>query len=412
MSTIYDVVVVGAGPAGSSAGYYLASRGLKVLLLDKFAFPRDKTCGDALTPRALRILDEMEILDDLLQVGHSANAVEFIAPKGHAALAPLPRHDRPSDRLLFVPRLLLDNIILERAQAVGAQFQGPVHVTDIQRDGQEMVVTGEHRRQTFSFRSRMVIVAIGANVKLLMRMQLLKKTPQVMLSARAYFEGVSTISDRAQCRFDGVPLPGYGWAFPLADSRANVGVGLFRAGLASLWMPKTAQIAFGTFLKTPAVQTLLSNARQVGPLKGYPLRADFAHSPTFGDGVLLAGEAAGLVNPVTGEGIDYALESGKMAAEHLLDMFAADDLSLTRLRLYDQHLRQRYQRLFVLCDRLRLLYLNPFFLNRVIKTAASNDELMKLYMNIVIENQDVYAGVAPKTLSKVLLGSRKSSPSA
>ncbi|MBA2681568.1 MAG: FAD-dependent monooxygenase [Ktedonobacteraceae bacterium] len=174
MSDIYDVVVVGAGPAGSAAGYYLASRGLKVLLLDKFAFPRDKTCGDALTPRALRILDEMDILDDLFQVGHSANAVEFIAPKGHAALAPLPRQDRPSDKLLFVPRLILDNIILERARAVGAQFQGPVHVTDILRDGSEMVVTGEHRRQTFTFRARMVIVAIGANVKLLMRMKLLK----------------------------------------------------------------------------------------------------------------------------------------------------------------------------------------------------------------------------------------------
>src|SRR5436305_4217050 len=146
----------------------------------------------------------------------------------------------------------------------------------------------------------------------------------MMLCARAYFEGMAEVLDAAQCRFDGVPLPGYGWVFPLSNSSANIGVGFFRAGLTARWMPKTARTVFDSFIETPALQSILAGAQRVGPIKGYPLRIDFARSPTYAERILLVGEAAGLVNPVTGEGIDYALESGKMAAEHLMRMFAAN----------------------------------------------------------------------------------------
>jgi len=250
----------------------------------------------------------------------------------------------------------------------------------------------------------MVIVATGANIKLLLQMGLLKKPPLMMLCARTYFEGMTSISDRVQCHFDGVPLPGYGWVFPLSDSSANVGTGFIRSGLTARWMPTTAREAFDTFIQTPLLQNMLGSAQRVGPIKGYPLRVDFASAPTFSDRVMLVGEAAGLVNPVTGEGIDYALESGKIAAEYLLNMFAAGDLSGNNLKAYDKLLRQRYQDLFVLCNRLRFVYLNPLILNRVVTSAARNRDLMKLVMNIVLENQDVYEGLSPRTMLKVVFG--------
>src|SRR5256885_64573 len=102
MSEMYDVAIVGAGPGGSAAAHYLALRGFNVLLLDKSTFPRDKTCGDALTPRALRILDDMALLDDLLKVGHSLTDIAFFAPKGHSVTAPVPRNESRTDYLLFV----------------------------------------------------------------------------------------------------------------------------------------------------------------------------------------------------------------------------------------------------------------------------------------------------------------------
>lgn len=404
MRDMYDVAIVGAGPGGSSAAHYLAKSGLDVLLLDKFDFPRDKTCGDALTPRALRVLGEMGILDDVLRVGYCLSVVEVIAPKGHSVAAPVPKKDNRSDYVLVVPRLILDNVILQRAVASGAQFESPVRVTDIEQDANGVVVRGECRERLVSYRASMVIVATGANIKLLLRMGLLKKAPLMILSARTYFEGMTSMIDRVQCYFDGVPLPGYGWVFPLSGSSANVGAGFFRSGLTARWMPNTPREAFDTFIQTPPLQKMLTHARRVGPIKGYPLRVDFANAPTFSDRMMLVGEAAGLVNPVTGEGIDYALESGKIAAEHLVSMFAAGDLSCKNLKAYDQLLRQRYQRLFVLYNRLRFVYLNPLILNRLISSVARSQELMKLFMNIVLENQDVYEGLSPRTISKVVFG--------
>src|SRR5439155_891483 len=104
------------------------------------------------------------------------------------------------------------------------------------------------------------------------------------------------------------------------------------------------------------------------------IRVDFARSPTFGERTMIIGEAAGLVNPITGEGIDYGMESGKLAAEYLTHMFAIGDFSLKQLAAFDKQLRQRYQSLFVLCDRLRLLYLNPLFAPRLLQASGPYDQ--------------------------------------
>src|SRR5215472_677489 len=125
MQEMYDAVIVGAGPGGSATAYYLAKEGFNVLLLDKFNFPRDKTCGDALTPRALQILEDMGLLDSLLKVGYRSHQLELISTKGEIASAPFPKSDSMCDYLLVVPRLILDNIILESALTSGASFQAP-----------------------------------------------------------------------------------------------------------------------------------------------------------------------------------------------------------------------------------------------------------------------------------------------
>jgi geranylgeranyl reductase family protein len=403
MSEIYDVVIVGAGPSGSTTAYYLAKAGFNVLLLDKFNFPRDKTCGDGLTPRALHILDEMGLLDTLLRVGYRCYKLELISTKGDTVSAPFPKNENLCDYLLVVPRLILDNIILERALARGASFQTPVRVTGIEQENNTMLVRGEQGAKKITFRAHMVVHATGANTKLLLTTGLLKKIPQMILAVRTYYDGITGAIDAAQCRLDNVPLPGYAWIFPVSATSINVGMGLFRGGLASRWMPKTTHIAFNTFIQSPPLQRLLDGSRQVSPIKGFPIRVDFARSPTYSERTMIIGEAAGLVNPITGEGIDYGMESGKIAAEHLTHMFAIGDFSLKQLAAFDNQLRQRYQRLFVLCDRLRLLYLNPFFVNLIVRALARNDELMNLFMNIAIENQNLSRGLEPSTIAKVII---------
>ncbi|GAC1383363.1 MAG: geranylgeranyl reductase family protein [Ktedonobacteraceae bacterium] len=405
MSDTYDVAIVGAGPSGSATAYYLAKTGVRVLLLDKFTFPRDKTCGDALTPRALRIISAMGITQAVEQIGHRLHKIEFFAPRGHSAIASLQETKDGHDHLLFAPRFLLDNILLERALSSGASFEAPVRVTHVIADGSTMLVQGACGSREKAFRTHIVVIATGASTKLLLDMGVLKRMPEMMLCARAYYHDLSSVLDTAQCRFDGVPLPGYGWVFPVSPTAVNVGVGIFRGRWANRKGPKTAHAAFTTFLQSSPLQQTFAGARQIGPLKGFPLRIDFAHASTFAERTLLVGEAAGLVNPVTGEGIDYALESGKLAAEYLVHLFTTGDFSLKRLSIYDSLLRERYQRLFVICDRLRSFYLNPIILNRVVRAVANNPHLMDLFMNIAIENQNLSQGLAPATIAQVLLSS-------
>lgn len=355
MGTHFDVAVIGAGPAGSAAAFYLARQGFKVALLDKSSFPRDKTCGDGLTPRALNILDDMGLLLSLMRVGYQVNSVEITAPNGHVAVMPIPREPQFPPFSLVIPRKILDAIVLEHALANGAHFMGDTHVQRIEPDGQGVSIRGEQRAHSVTVQAKMAVIATGASTKLLIKMGFLSAPPHMIVAARTYFENVEGLRDRFSMSFQNVPLPGYGWVFPVSEESANIGIG---------FSTHEGQFSVQTALRSffPMIQQL-RHARQIEPIRSYPIRTDFAGAPTFGEHMLLVGEAAGLVNPLTGDGIDYALESGKIAAETLAAAFNAGDLSLTFMARYDQRLREQFQATFVFCEQLRKGLLKPRLLN-------------------------------------------------
>jgi flavin-dependent dehydrogenase len=203
-----------------------------------------------------------------------------------------------------------------------------------------------------------------------------------MLAARAYFEDLAEDVPRSfQLRFDAVPQPGYGWIFPVAQRAANVGVG-FLPGARS----GTAAQAFQRFTTSRAVHRLLGRGRQAGPVKGYPIRVDFLRAPTFAPNTLLVGEAAGLVNPLTGEGIDYALESGRMAAEFLAPKLQTDQP--LDLGDYHQLLHQRFDKIFRFSEWIRDWYCKPPLLNVLVPLANRRPELRQLLANIVLGERE------------------------
>ena len=394
-----DVAVVGAGPGGSAAAHYLATRGLGVLLLDRAEFPRDKTCGDGLTPRAVGVLEDMGLLSDLSRAGREIHGVEIRAPDGFAIGTALPRRPGGGAPMLVVPRLVLDDIVRERAVRAGARFQSGVLVTGIERARSGVVVRGHKGGCALDIRARMAVVATGAAVPLLVRLGVLRRTPRMMLAARAYFEGIRDLSDRIQIRFDHVPLPGYGWVFPLSSAAANIGAGFFPPVRSATRPRSNPQAVFDRFVGGGTLRGLVDGGRRIGPIKGYPLRVDFPGAPASGEGVLLVGEAAGLVNPLTGEGIDYALESAQIAADYAGSaLLSGGDRGDGGHTEYERLLRARFERLFAFCRRLRDATAHALLLNRMARIASRRDDLKMLLVDIVLGTREIPGHLSARTV--------------
>ena len=406
VNDIFDVVVVGAGPGGSATAWYLARQGLRVLLLDKAEFPRDKTCGDGLTPRALAVLDDMGLLEQLSQAGCRINGLEIYAPNGNSISAPIPPGAGRPAYMLVVPRLTLDNILREHAQAAGVVFQSRVHVTGVQAHGDGVLVEGEREGSRVCFAGRAAVIATGANPRLLLRMGALPQLPPTMVAARAYYDHLDVMSDRVQLRFDGVPMPGYAWVFPTAPRTANVGAGFYPAGMRRR-LP-SPQEAMARFVRETHLSQALARAQRISPVKGYPLRVDFTSAPTYSGRALFVGEAAGLVNPLSGEGVDYALESARVAACCLAGMCAADDFSPAQFEAYDRELRRHFQALFNFCARMRDLFFNRPALNLLIALAAHRNDLKLLMIRIVLGDQPAPRKLSWRNVFEVLLSSSHS----
>ena len=405
MKPTYDVVVVGAGPGGSACAGHLSQQGYDVVLVDKAEFPRDKTCGDALTPRALAMLDKSGVLRELLPGSYPITGAEIYAPNGQFIATPIPQvPGAPGQYMLIVPRMRLDNVLREKAIASGAQFVGGVHVTDMEQDENYVVVKGVKDGEPIAYQARMTVIATGASVKLLLKTGILTQTPAMMVAARAYYEGVQNLSDRVQLRFDGVTLPGYGWVFPISKTSANIGAGFFARGRDKARMPVSPQAAFEQFTSIPALQKMIGSAAQTSPVKGYPLRVDFTTAPTFGKRILLVGEAAGLVNPVSGDGIDYALESGMMAGGHLSKMLDAGDFSDAHHQEYDALLRERYQDLFIFCERIRDLCLKRPYLNTLMRVAAYREDLAMALIEAVLGAKPITGDLSAGRIARAVLG--------
>lgn len=397
---MHDVVVIGAGPGGSALAYFLAKHGLDTVLLDKSDFPRDKTCGDGLSPRALAVLQEMDLLETVKAAGFVIHEATVYSPNGAPVTTQMPVRDDVPPYMMAIPRLLFDDMVRKRAIEAGATFQSHVRVQNIEQIDGGVRVIGKHEKRPYSINGRMAVIAIGANVKLLLDLGILKQQPEMIVAARAYYDNVAELQGSFEFHFDGIPLPGYGWVFPIGDRQANIGAGILRTNKAKRKM--TSQNVLKDFLKIPLMQTMLKDAELTGAVKGYPLRTDFHKSPTYGERTILIGEAAGLVNPLTGEGIDYALESAQIAAHHLIDSFEAGDFSQQNLALYDQKLRDQFQRVFVFTTRIRDWYLNKPILNRLVYVANRRDELRELFTNIVLGNADAAKGLSPKTMMQII----------
>jgi menaquinone-9 beta-reductase len=327
---VHDVVVVGGGPAGSACGYWLADAGWDVVVVEKKQFPREKTCGDGLTPRGVRQLADMG-LEDALAGSHRYTGLRAFG-FGRSIEMRWPQHPNFPDYGYTITRHDLDGLVAARAEAAGAtllqgtEVVGPVvddSVTPTQPLPTLSGVTVKEKGTGSSrvIKGRYVVVADGSNSRIgrLLGTTRRRELPLGM-ALRGYYR-----SDRHDDQFieshldirdaEGNSVPGYGWIFPMGDGRVNVGVGLLSSE--QRWKGLNTTHLMDAFVGYAPVSWGLSPETSCGPPTGGKLPMGLSVGPRAGGNVLIAGDASGAINPFNGEGIAYAYETGRLAASAL-----------------------------------------------------------------------------------------------
>jgi geranylgeranyl reductase family protein len=331
----HDVLVIGAGPAGSAAAWALARSGYRVALVDRAAFPRDKTCGDGLIPDALGALETMGLRDVVTREAIDPRALHLVAPSGESVSL--------AGQFLCLPRFRLDALLVDAAVTAGAALLPPMSVLDpIEQRGHVRGARFRAPAGQAEVTARFTLLATGANATVTKAFGLSAPLKPNAVAGRAYFRvppsfaarhpQLSIVYERSLC-------PGYGWIFPGPGCRYNVGVGFFSGrsetpSLRDLWARFTTRFQ-------PAAE-LVEQSEPLTEFRGAPIRIGLQHATLGRPGLLVLGDAAAMTYPATGEGIGKAMESGLLAARLVSESLRRDgDPQLVHCA-YDSEFRRQF----------------------------------------------------------------------
>jgi geranylgeranyl reductase family protein len=382
----WDVLVVGAGPAGAAAATWLAELGHSVLLVDKKRFPREKTCGDGLTPRAVRQLHDLGLADAL------ADHLRYdgLRAIAHGVTLELAWPDHPDfpPYGYVVRRRELDELVAERAVKAGATlWPASEAVAPLLADG---ILTGARvaRRElgtTEPVRARYVVVADGANSRFGRALGTARDRGYPLgMAIRGYFESPfhdePWIESHLDLRDrDGHHLPGYGWVFPVGDGTVNVGVGLLSTFAG--WKDVNTSRLMEAFVHTAPERWGIADASSCGPPTGGKLPTGGSVAPLVGPTWLVVGDAGGSINPFNGEGIAYAYETGRFAADAVHEaLVTADGRALAG---YRQRLDETYGLYFKVARLFVRAIGNPAVMRELTRVGMRSRPLMDWVLRIM-----------------------------
>ena len=401
-----DVIVVGAGPAGSSAAFHLAQAGVDVLLLEKAAFPRDKVCGDGLTPRAVRQLVAMGI--DLDAPGWARNNGLRIVGAGHRLELPWPELASFPPYGMVRTRMDFDELLARHAEKAGSRLMERTAVTGPVFDeatGRVVGVTarpvderGRKVGDETTYRAPVVIAADGVSARIAIALGLERRENRPMgVAVRAYYQTPRHDDPWMESwleLWDGTPgssnlLPGYGWIFGVGDGTANVGLGILNTSKAFQHVDYK-DVLQRWLSNTPEEWGFRDDANRVGRIGSAALPMGFNRKPHYTRGVLLCGDSGGMVNPFNGEGIDYALESGHVAAETIVQALAtpAGPARERVLQGYAAELEAAYGGYFTLGRIFAKMIGNPTFMKQATKYGLPRTALMKFTLKLMANLTD------------------------
>ncbi|MGQ0616957.1 MAG: geranylgeranyl reductase family protein [Acidimicrobiia bacterium] len=384
-----DAIVVGGGPAGAAAGYWLAQLGRETVIVERKTFPRDKSCGDALTPRAVRQLRLMGLEDKVIANGYHRYDGLRACAHGITIELPWPEHPLFPRHGYVIRRTVLDQMVAEHAESAGAElWQGFDAVAPLLDDGllRGAIVQDKATGETSEVHARYVVVADGAVSKFARALGATRNRRFPMgMAIRQYFQSPMHDDPWIESTLDvrdrqGRSMPGYGWVFPLSDGTINVGIGLLSTY--KHYKSVNTSTMMAEFAATAPDYWGISPETTCGPPLGGRLPMWGALSPLVGPTWALIGDAAGTINPFNGEGIDYAYETGKIVADLI-------DQSLTEgdarpLQRYPEVLEDEYGLYFKVARLFaRVIGSNPRLLLELTRIGMHSRPLMEWVLIIM-----------------------------
>jgi menaquinone-9 beta-reductase len=413
-----DVIVVGAGPSGATTAYYLAQSGLDVLVLEKATFPREKVCGDGLTPRAVKTLVAMGV--PIEQQGWLQNKGLRVIGGGLRMELPWPELASFPGYGLVRGRASLDETLARRAQQAGARLiegasvTGPVLDDDGKITGVTAVLDDGTER---AYSARTVVAADGNSSRLSIAMGLRKRDDRPLgVAVRTYYKTPRHDDDYLESwldLWDTGPgherrlLPGYGWIFGMGDGTSNVGLGLLNTS--SAFGNTDYRALLRRWLAGMPAEWGFTEDNRTEPVRGAALPMGFNRTPHYWRGLLLAGDAGGMVNPFNGEGIAYAMESGEILARTIAQAHARPTAAGTEhvLRGYPQALRDSYGGYYALGRLFVQAIGRPKLMRYATKKGMNHPALMRFALKLLANLTDPRGGDAA---DRVINGLTKLAP--
>lgn len=376
----FDAIVVGAGPGGCSAAIFLAREGLKVLLLDKDNFPRDKVCGDGVTGYGISVLEDMGVAERVDEINPwKVEGFVISSPHGIVMRQPLPELEGVRDYGYSIPRKVFDNILFQFVKELRnvTTLEG-FQVKNLIYDGNRIKGVRNGKEE---FYGRFIVAADGANSVIARKLNLNNSMPKHRAFAvRAYFKNVKKLDTYFELHYEKTVLPGYSWIFPISETEANVGLGVmnrFSDG-------KNCRNMFNLFLRENRfAQEKLSEAEMIpNSFKGYPLPLGAFPGKRSYQNVILIGDAGSFIDPISGEGISNALKTGRMAAKVIIKCLNRNETD-TCGQYYEKSWKEEFKwKEFIPSYMLQPFFKSKFFLDFSLYRA-----------NLSKKNADIFVGV-------------------
>ncbi len=377
-SANYDAVVVGAGPGGAAAAAFMAREGLRVLLLDRATFPRDKICGDAISGKSMGVMRKLGIDAAPAEAVHTPiRGVTFGGPGGAQVSIPF-AHREDGDLPGFVcKRIDFDRIIVDAATESGADLRTAAEVRHLHvENGRVAGVEYRQGGRRHVAAAPIVVGADGAYSVVARELGFTQLRPKHYVAGlRAYYEGMGETLQPGfiELHFVDELLPGYFWIFGLPGAAANVGVGMLSSAVKERGV--RLKSAFEQVVRHERFAERFAGARRASPIVGWGLPLGSNPRKMAGNGWMLVGDAASLIDPFTGEGIGNAMLSGMTSAKWAAEAHRRADFSASMLQAYEREVRNELRSELRLSHMLQRMLRRRRLVDLVIRKAARSEEL-------------------------------------